>query len=302
LTLVNRAIKNGAPYFVRSDIRNFFTRIPKASVNHFIRESVLDGDFAELFKRALDTNLENREALEERNTFKLFPDPEIGVAQGSALSALAGNIALREFDVSMNGRGITCIRYIDDFILLGPSERKVRAAYDSARRHLEQLGMSVYDPADPIARKDGKVDSGNIFKGTDFLGYRMSGNSLQPSDAAKKKFLEKLDSVVDRAASAIEVRAKGEVTNEATYHSAMVELDKIVWGWSQAFRHTNVPHVWFSIDREVDKRIQRLNQIANRIIANGDRCLTRRVLGVRLLSDLAIAPLPDAAMSEDHTA
>jgi hypothetical protein len=30
----------------------------------------------------------------------LFPDPKIGVAQGSALSALAGNIALREFDAS----------------------------------------------------------------------------------------------------------------------------------------------------------------------------------------------------------
>ena len=127
----------------------------------------------ELFEDALATNLENQEELEERHLFKLFPDPEIGVAQGSALSALAGNIALREFDTRMNDRGIVCVRYIDDFILLGATEAKVRAAYHSARTTLREMGMDVYDLNDAMARKDGKVDEGNIYNGTDFLGYRM---------------------------------------------------------------------------------------------------------------------------------
>jgi hypothetical protein len=53
--------------------------------------------------------------LEERKHFKLFPDEDVGVAQGSALSALAANIALRSFDERMNE--IVCVRYIHDFIM-----------------------------------------------------------------------------------------------------------------------------------------------------------------------------------------
>ena len=125
--------------------------------------------FADLFEQALATNLENQEELEERQLFKLFPDPEIGVAQGSALSALAGNIVLREFDARMNDRGIVCVRYIDDFIILGPSEAKVQAAYRSAQKMLNAMGMDVYDLSDTKARNYGKVDDGNIHNGTDVL-------------------------------------------------------------------------------------------------------------------------------------
>ena len=154
LALIDRAVRAGNHWFIRSDIHNFFTRIPKADINAFVRSAVNDKKFAALFQQALATNLENQEELEERHLFKLFPDPEIGVAQGSALSALAGNIALREFDARVNDRGIVCVRYIDDFILLGSSEAKVQAAYRSARTMLNGLGMDIYDLRDDKARKD----------------------------------------------------------------------------------------------------------------------------------------------------
>jgi hypothetical protein len=126
LSLIDRAVQDGHYWFVRSDIRDFFTHIPVAQVVSFLRDSISDDAFCRLFADALATNLCNREELEERNHFTLFPDSEIGVAQGSALSALAGNIVLQEFDEAMNGRGIVCVRYIDDFILLGETPPSCR--------------------------------------------------------------------------------------------------------------------------------------------------------------------------------
>jgi retron-type reverse transcriptase len=298
LALIDRAVRAGNHWFVRSDIQNFFTRIPKADINGFIRNAVTDNQFADLFEEALATNLENQEELEERHLFKLFPDPEIGVAQGSALSALAGNIALRDFDARMNDRGIICVRYIDDFVLLGPFEAKVQAAYQSARTMLNGMGMDVYDLSDARARKDGKVDDGNIYNGTDVLGYRISGTSRQPCAAACRNFLVKLDKVVKDAKRQMKAAANGtSSSHNACYHQSMVLLHKTVWGWSQSFRHTTAKHVFEQIDNKIDKRIEALQEEARRLIPIGDTVKRRRVLGVHLLTDTRDYPLPEVNLT-----
>lgn len=294
LALIDHSVRQGNHWFIRSDIRNFFTQIPKSDVINFIGNAVKDARFIDLFDRALATNLENQEELEERNVFRLFPDPEIGVAQGSALSALAGNIALREFDAKMNDRGIDCVRYIDDFIVLGPSEAKVSAAYRSARRMLNAMQMDVYDVNDVQARRDDKVDNGNIYDGTNVLGYRVSGMSLQPSAEAHKNFLKKLDKVVDDAKRAMAVAPSGDPSSyKARYHQSMVQLHKIVWGWSQSFRHTTAKHVFEQIDIEIDKRIKTIQETACGLIPADDRKARRRVSGIHLLADTVGYPLPN---------
>jgi hypothetical protein len=82
--------------------------------------------------------------------------------------------------------------------------------------------------------------------------------------------------------------------------AAIEPVGGLVWGWSQAFRHTTNPHVWSSLDGEIDKRIGRLDAVTDRALSGGDRLVSRRVRGVRLLSDLAFEPLPDALMYENE--
>ena len=296
LALIDREVQAGNHWFVRSDIKNFFTRIPKGDVNAFIRNAVTTANkqFADLFEQALATNLENQEELEERNLFKLFPDPEIGVAQGSALSALAGNIVLRDFDAKMNDRNIVCVRYIDDFILLGPTEAKVQAAYQAARKMLTALGMDVYDISDAKARQEGKVDHGNIHNGTDVLGYRISGRSRQPCAAARKKFLEKLDKVVTDGKREMKAAANGaSSSHNSRCHQSMVQLHKIIWGWSQSFRHTTAKQIFETLDKDIDKRIAALNTEANSLMPTGDAAARRRVMGLHLLADTQEHSLPN---------
>ena len=294
LALIDQAVQSGKHWFIRSDIRDFFTCIPKTDVNSFVRSAVNDTEFSDFFEEALATNLENQEELEERSLFKLFPDPEIGVAQGSALSALAGNIALRHFDAAMNCRGIMCIRYIDDFILLGPSQGKVVAAYKSARDKLQTMHMNVYDVEDSQARSAGKVDHGNIHDGTDFLGYRISGRSLQPCTDARSKFLAKIDKVVNDAKREMKSAAEySPASHRRLYHQSMVEIHKIVWGWSQSFRHTTANHVFAQLDDKIDCRISELESEASRLAATSDARTRRRVMGLHLLQETLVEPLPE---------
>jgi retron-type reverse transcriptase len=298
LALVDQAVRDGKHWFARSDIKSFFTRIPRNDINRFIRNAVADKRFTDLFEQALATNLENEEELEERNLFKLFPDHDIGVAQGSALSALAGNIALRDFDAKMNDRGIVCIRYIDDFVLLGSSEAKAQAAYRSARKILIDMEMDIYDLSDGKARQQGKADSGNIHDGTVFLGYRISGNARQPCAEALEKFMAKLDDIVTAAKCEMKAAAAGtSSSHKLRYHQSMVQIHKVVWGWSQSFRHTTTRHVFAQLDKEIDKRIATLDREVLRYNPTSDPVARRRVFGVHLLADTESYELPETQHS-----
>ena len=293
LSLIDEAIRAGKPWFVRSDIKSFFTRIPLDAVKTFMAHAIPDQRFVGMFEAALATNLENQEELAERHHHILFPSAEVGVAQGSALSALAGNIALRDFDRLMNDRDIVCVRYIDDFILLGPTQSKVIAAYRSARTILSQMGMDVYDLTDQKARTEGKVDDGNIYNGTDVLGYRVSGLSRQPSAKAISAFLGKLDKVVAEAKQEMRLAAKGQPASHLhRYHQSMVMLHKITWGWSQSFRHTTAQHVFAKLDVDVTRRIKDLQATAQALTQGTMPDVERRVMGVHVLSDTMPHPLP----------
>ena len=294
LSLINAAVRSGHHWFIRSDIRDFFTRIPLQQVNDFICAAVQDRTFCDLFSQALETNLTNKAELEERKHFTLFPTNGIGVAQGSALSALAGNIVLHDFDVEMNGRGIVCVRYIDDFILLGKSQKNVAAAFASAQLRLGRLGMKVYDIVDEAARRAGKVDSGNIHNGTDVLGYRVSAGSLQPSAKAKRALLEKLDCIVTDARRAMIEAAAGRAHSHARlYHHALTLIHRTVWGWSQSFKYATVPHALQSLDAQIDERICLLENVAYQLTRSASPQVKRRVKGIHLLQDIYAYPLPE---------
>ena len=117
------------------DLVGFFQHVPKERVRSFISENFDDARFCALFMDALETELSNEDEVKE--LISLFPIGEIGVPQGSSLSALCANIVLYDFDRKLNGRGIVTVRYLDDFVILGPSRTSVMIAWKSAGRNIE---------------------------------------------------------------------------------------------------------------------------------------------------------------------
>jgi RNA-directed DNA polymerase len=88
-----------------------------------IGNEIDDGRFQDTLRAATKVVLANEKALGEDR--RVFPTDEEGVAQGSPLSPLFGNILLYDFDARFNDRGVVCVRFIDDFVLLGDNESSV---------------------------------------------------------------------------------------------------------------------------------------------------------------------------------
>ena len=117
------AFETGHTYYIRSDISGFFDRITRKSVLGRIKQDTDDTRLLALLEEATTVTLGNGEVLGEDR--RVFPTDEQGVAQGSPLSPLFGNILLQPFDERFNERGVLCARFIDDFVLLGTTQTKV---------------------------------------------------------------------------------------------------------------------------------------------------------------------------------
>ena len=59
-------------------------------------------------------------------------DTEEGSPQGGNLSPLLANIYLDEFDKEFERRGVPCVRYADDIVLLAKSERAAKRLLETS--------------------------------------------------------------------------------------------------------------------------------------------------------------------------
>ena len=144
ISQITAAMRGGATWYVRSDLKNFFQAVPKIAVKKFLDQHVRFEKFNRLFMDALATELANED--EVRELLQLFPTGPIGVPQGSALSALCANIVLSDFDAEFNRRGIVTIRYLDDFVMLGKGRRATEAAFRAAEILLAENRFECHDP------------------------------------------------------------------------------------------------------------------------------------------------------------
>jgi hypothetical protein len=284
IKLITESIDGGSRYFLRSDIANFFMRIPKDKVKAFAADCIKDQEFLSLFERALNTELQNLEELGKHGA--LFPIGNDGVAQGSALSTLAGNIVLQDFDKTLNGRNIRCVRYIDDFIILGADESSVKKTFDSAQRLLGALNMVAYAPWDHHA----KAECGSVSAGFTFLGCHINPNAkmIQPAKKNRLRLLDEIARFLDEALRALQVIITDDHAPaiRQRYVQTLAKLDGIISGWGHAFQFCNCGPTFDSLDHEIDKLIQRFrSRVANLLRSTSPRVF-RRVLGVQLLRDI----------------
>ena len=191
---VHDLVKSGkAPYFIASDISGFFTAINRSKVLEIVSNYIKDEKFLKLFENALVTELSNLAQLKAEAS--LFPIHSTGVAQGCCLSPLVGNIYLNEFDKVMNTEDVCCLRYIDDFIILGPSKKIVEAKFRQAQKILKLLGLEAYDPN----TDNDKASKGFTRNGIEYLGCYITPNTIRPNDRSWKRLKESVTENFDLA-------------------------------------------------------------------------------------------------------
>ena len=248
-----------------------------------LRTDTDEQDFLDLLKDALTVELKNADALDPDDR-KLFPTGPDGVAQGCPLSALAGNIVLRAFDLRMNdpARGITCIRYIDDFILIGRSRASVEKALASARAQLATLGMDIYDPVtNPTKAFMGEIGQPHVF-----LGHQIIPGRYPPSDGACDSLLARIDALVKAGQLAIRKAVTGrQLTSfDRCYAQTIAAIDHTVKGWRGSFQSSKCVRTFDRLDRQIERRMKDFDAFFLTKTAGLPYVARRRALGVSVLA------------------
>jgi RNA-directed DNA polymerase len=284
LFMIRDAMKE-MPYFVRADISGFFDHIPREEVIEKLSPHVQDGRFMQVLNDATCVVLANEKALGEDR--KVFPTDEEGVAQGSPLSPLFGNILLNDFDLKFNERGIVCVRFIDDFVLLGSNEVYVRKAFMSARDYLATLGLRCHDPFNAVTSRAkahfGKVDDGFVF-----LGYDIQPGLFQPSKESRDAVKHTIEKHIRRGRKAINdvATARNSFKRRQRYTQTLDILDRVIRGWGEAFAYSNVAATFDDLDKQIDKKIEDFRSWYRRKTRTADWRMKRRTGGVCLLTDV----------------
>ena len=273
------AIKNGAKWYVRSDLKNFFTKIPKAKIEEFLRKNIVDNAFVNLFMKALETELSNE--ADVRKDLDLFPTGDLGVPQGSALSALCANIILADFDRELNGRGVTTIRYLDDFVILASSRKAVGKAWSQALGLLAAAGLEAHDPNEC----KGKASHGEIEKGFDFLSFRIKGATAAPSIEARQKFLDGISTLIKEAKKDIQNTTSKQRRAEPRFFQTMVLIDQKTRGWGDAFRSTTQRVVFGQMDQKIHRLINDFAAWFQHYSTRENPNAQMRMMGMALLID-----------------
>jgi hypothetical protein len=283
IAIIEQAYSQGnANYVAGSDISGFFTRIKQSRVVQFIKEQTDDEEFVALFANALRVDLANAADMDPEER-ELFPSDGTGVAQGCPLSAFAGNVALREFDEQMNGRGIICVRYIDDFILLGKYQKDVLKAFQNSGEYLAKLEMTIYRPED---RPD-KAFSGLISGQFEFLGYQLIPGFYPPTVKNQKTVIEAVRMEFDHGRAQIlrSFDPKKQGKRLHAYAQTLVSVDGLLRAWNGSFRASRCVTTAKRIDADVNALVGDFITFYRDRTSDRDITTKRRALGVHVLAD-----------------
>jgi RNA-directed DNA polymerase len=276
-----QAIREGAGALATSDMKDFFPRVPRGEVVEFFKANIADDEFTRLFEAALETEIKNRDEIAQ--WLELFPLSEVGVAQGSLLGVLVGNLSLRHFDVRLNAGSLTTIRYLDDFIILGPDLEAVSAGFEEAKDELAKLGMACYQPGDGSQ----KSFLGLTANGFDFLGCRIHPDGVTPARAARRKLLREVAEAIREGKSQIRDFQKNanHRRSEATYAQTLSYIDRKIRGWGDAYRFVSNRLTFAQLDAQIDRLIDGFRGWFSRQYRGADPRTRRRITGVALLGD-----------------
>lgn len=129
ISKVKEYAEQGYRYAVTLDLSKYFDTLNHELLLNILRKDVRDERAIQLIKRYLKSGV-----MEDGVVIAT----EEGSPQGGNLSPLLANIYLNEFDKEFQERGVPCIRYADDIVLLAKSKRASERLLETSTTYLEE--------------------------------------------------------------------------------------------------------------------------------------------------------------------
>ena len=161
ISRVKEYAEEGYRYAVSLDLSKYFDTLNHERLLNLLRKEIKDERVIQIIKRYLKSGvMENGVVIET----------EEGSPQGGNLSPLLANIYLDEFDKEFERRGVPCVRYADDIVLLARSERAAKRLLETSSSYLEgKLKLTVN-------MEKSKVTSVFAIRNFKFLGFALGRN------------------------------------------------------------------------------------------------------------------------------
>jgi len=271
---VLEGIGSGGAYIMRSDISKFFTRIPKAEVRKIVAAVIEEPGFLNLYDQAVTAELINMKEL--REDAKAFPIEDLGVAQGNSLSPLLGNLLLKDFDEQLNAiPGIRCIRYIDDFILLGPNRYVIGKAFEKAKQLLNKWQMTL---------AKNKTEGGSSQQRFEFLGIEFDDGFLRPSSASRARLHSSTRNLLlESQKSLLKYKSTKVIEKREAVLRTLVTLSDTMNGWAMHYRICNDSLCLQKLDGQIAKLVDEYLAVYRSVRNNVGVDSTWSLMGIQSL-------------------
>ncbi len=158
---VKEYAEQGYTHAVSLDLSKYFDTLNHTILLNLLRRDIKDERVIQMVKRYLKSGvMENG----------VVVGTEEGSPQGGNLSPLLANVYLNEFDQEYERRGVPCIRYADDIVLLAKSERAANRLLETSTKYLEgTLKLKVN-------QEKSRVVSVFAIRNFKFLGFALGRN------------------------------------------------------------------------------------------------------------------------------
>jgi RNA-directed DNA polymerase len=157
-----------------------------------------------------------------------------GVPQGGPLSPLLANVMLDDLDKELERRGLRFARYADDFLIFVRSQRAAKRVLHSISRFIEgHLRLRVNPNKSKAAR----------LSACSFLGFELRRAKLHWTDAAVKRFKERVRGITNRS-------------NGRKMTARIEALKRYVSGWLNYFGHSQSYAEVVELDQWLRRRVR----------------------------------------------
>lgn len=290
---IDRAYRAGIKhaYYVRTDIKDFFTQVPRQLLLSQITDQTGDPEFNRLLEDATTVELSNLAELKQHGD--IFPLAERGVAQGSCLSPLLCNLFMHEMDEALNAAPFEAVRYIDDVIIFGPNRSQVRKALKMLKEQLARYGLDAYEPPARGARRTGaeKAAEGETSHGFSFLGCDVARDAIRPGAKARSSLVEKVRKLyATGVASQRHLKVvSGEpfsAKEDPTLLYTLWRVSNTVRAWGGAFAFCTDIRVFRHLDAELNTEYLTFRDNWKKRLKDLSKADQQRLLGIQLLEDV----------------
>ncbi|NEQ87306.1 MAG: group II intron reverse transcriptase/maturase, partial [Moorea sp. SIO2I5] len=192
---------------------------------------------------------------------RTFSPTEEGTPQGGILSPLLANIALHGMEKAIwdyansvqrkkthYKRGLTLIRYADDFVILHQDQKVVKECQEVINKWLKDMGLEL---------KPSKTKITHTFDGFDFLGFNINqykaGKNhskqgfktiIKPSKKAVSEHYERLSQVINK--------------HKAAPQEALIrQLKPIIRGWCNYYKSVCSKDTYSTLDYMLWNKLRR---------------------------------------------